>query len=413
MGWTKSIGALLAGLMVTAISLGADWPQWRGPKRDAVSTETGLLREWPKDGPKQVWKASGVGGGYASVAIADGRLYTLGDRRDGSYVICLDVTSGKEKWAAKVGRSGSNSTPTVDGDLVVALSAVGDLACFEAKTGKELWRKNFKKDWGGKESDNWGCSEAPLIDGDKVVVTPGGRQATMVALNKRSGAEIWKGTVPGNPTAGHASIVVATVGGVRQYVNLTAGGVVAFDSKDGKFLWKYGDDGKLAPNTANIPTCIVKGDRVFCSAGYGKGGALLQMVPSPGGVKVEEVWFERKLNNKHGGWVLVGDYLYGGRDDSPLVQCADWKTGDVVWEKKERSAGSGSAAIAYADGRLYVRYENGVMALVEASPKGFNEISAFKIPNSGGSSWSHPVVWDGKLFLKEQGNLYCYDIKQR
>jgi outer membrane protein assembly factor BamB len=288
------------------------------------------------------------------------------------------------------------------------------VVCVETTTGKEVWRRNFRTDWGGKEGGNWGCSESPLVDGDRVVVTPGGRQATMVALDRKTGKEIWKGLASGNPGAGHSSVVIATVGGVKQYINLTGNSVVAFDAKDGKFLWKYGDDQMhFGRNTANVPTCIVKGDHVFCSAGYGRGGALLRMVPDNGSVQVQEVWFEQKLNNKHGGWVLVGEHLYGDRDESGRPQCAELKTGKVVWEKNQRTTGSGSASIAYADGRLYIRYTNGVMTLAAASPKSFSEISSFRIPNVSQPSWTHPVVWDGKLFLREQDDLYCYDVKQK
>jgi outer membrane protein assembly factor BamB len=400
----------------------ADWPQWRGPQRDAISTETGLLKEWPTGGPKLLWKTEGLGVGYSSVAIAGGKLYTMGDRGESCYLIALDLATRKELWAAKVGDSrggggyeGPRCTPTVDGDLVFALGQHGDLVCVETATGKEVWRKNYSKDYGGKKDGNWGCSESPLVDGDKLVCTPGGRSATMVAFDKRTGEELWKAAVPGNPGAGHSSIVIAEVGGVRQYVNLTAGGVIGISARDGKFLWKYGE-GKIAPNTANIPTCIVQGELVFCTAGYGKGGALLKLVADDqGGIKAQEQFFKSELNNKHGGVVLVNGHVYGDTDDRGTPFCADFKTGEVVW-KRERSrtgsGGSGSAAIVYADGLLYLRYQNAVMVIARATPEGYKEAGFFKIPRKGGgASWPHPVILDGKLYLREQDELFCYDIK--
>jgi outer membrane protein assembly factor BamB len=225
-----------------------------------------------------------------------------------------------------------------------------------------------------------------------------------------TGDIIWKCAVPFNDaTAGYSSIVIAEVGGIKQYVQLMAAGVVGVSAKDGKFLWLYD---KLGNNTANIPTPIVLKDRIFCSAGYGKGGALLQMVPAKGGVTVKELYYTHDLKNKHGGLLIVGDYVYGDHDDSGHPFCAEVKTGKVVWRKKTNGPGSGSAAVTYADGFLYFRYDNGVMALVPATPKEYKEVSTFKIPNAGGQSWAHPVVVGGKLYLREKDTVWCYNIKK-
>jgi outer membrane protein assembly factor BamB len=390
----------------------ADWPQFRGPNRDDISTDKGLLKEWPKEGPPLAWKATGVGGGYSSVSVAGGKVYTLGNKGRSTHLFALDRQTGKQLWSAEVGPSGGDlgCTPTVDGDRVYAIGQLGDLVCVRAEDGTVLWRKNFRKDFGGN-CGGWKYTESPLVDGDQLVCTPGGKDATLVALDKKTGALVWKCAAPiQETTAGYSSVVVAEVGGVRQYVQLLSGGVVGVAAGDGKFLWKYE---KLGHNTANIPTPIVLGDHVFCSAGYGKGGALLRLVPTGNGVEAKEVYFKRELTNKHGGLVRVGDYVYGDHDDSGFPFCAEVKTGKVVWRKSERGPGSGSAAVTYADGRLYFRYNNGVMALVEATPEGYKEISTFKIPNARDHSWAHPVVVGGRMYLREQDTVWCYDVKQQ
>jgi outer membrane protein assembly factor BamB len=389
----------------------ADWPQFRGANRDAHSPDTGLLKEWPKDGPPLVWKATGVGGGYSSVSVTGGKLFTMGNKGKSSSVVAIDLDSGQVLWSQEVGKSGDNlgSTPTVDGDRVYAVGQAGDLVCLDAETGKERWHKNFEKDFGGK-CGGWRYTESPLVDGDRLVCTPGARDATLVALDKKTGDVLWKCAAPlQDTTAGYSSVVVAEAGGVRQYVQLLAGGVIGVAAQDGKFLWKYE---KLGHNTANIPTPIVLGDHVFCSAGYGKGGALLHLVPSGDGVSAKEVYFSRDLTNKHGGLVVVGDHVYGDRDDSGHPFCAEVKTGKVVWRKKDRGAGEGSASVAYADGHLYFEYQNGVVALVEATPEGYKEVSNFQVPKHDGPSWAHPVIAGGRLYLREWDTVCCYNLKQ-
>lgn len=386
-----------------------DWPQFRGPKRDDISPDKGLLREWPKDGPRLVWKGKGVGSGYSSVTIAGGKVFTLGNAKGLSFVHALSQEDGKLLWSAEVGKAGGNlgCTPTVDGDMVYAIGQEGDVVGIRTANGEVAWRKSFFKDFQGKYG-GWKFTESPLIDGDKLVCTPGGKDAGMVALNKKTGEVIWKCAIPVNDsTAGYSSIVIAEVGGIRQYVQLMAAGVVGVSAKDGKFLWKYE---KLGNNTANIPTPIVLGDHVFCAAGYGKGAALLQIVVNRGDVSVKEIYFKRELTNKHGGVVLVGDYVYGDYDDQGRPYCAEVKTGKVLWKKETRGPGEKSAAVTYADGHLYFRYENGVMALVQASPKDYKEVSTFKIPDGRGPSWAHPVVVGGKLYLREGDNVLCYDV---
>lgn len=415
--WSALIAPVLS-ISATPMLPGAtgDWPQWRGPNRTAVSEEKGLLKEWPADGPRQVYTIQGIGRGYGSVALAGGRIYLMGVRNREEYVICLKAEDGKELWSTPVGKpgDGGRGTPTVDGDLLYAITAQGkqhgEIVCLETETGKEVWRKDFQKDFQGRMMTSWGYSESPLVDGDQLICTPGGSEATIVALNKKTGKEIWKAKVPGGDSSAYSSCVVTTVGGIRQYVQLLEKGIVGVGAKDGRFLWRYN---KVANGTANIPTAIVKGDLVFCSTGYNTGAALLQLVPSAGGIKVVEKYFlpANKFQNHHGGMILVGDYIYAGHGhNNGFPTCIELKTGRIVWQT-ERPKDYRSAAVVYADGHLYYRYENAVMALVEATPAGFKQKGQFKIPNGSTPSWPHPVVAGGKLYLRDQNQLFCYDVK--
>ncbi|MFL5241061.1 MAG: PQQ-binding-like beta-propeller repeat protein [Gemmataceae bacterium] len=403
--------ATLALIIVSPFLYSADWPQFRGPSRDDVSKETGLLKSWPKDGPTLVWQAKGLGDGYSSVSVAGNRVYTLGNKDNVSQVIALDRDSGKPVWTGEVGSAGGNlgCTPTVDGDHVFALGQEGDLVCLETKDGTRVWSHNLLKDFGGKYG-GWHYCESPLVDGGKVIVTPGGKDATMVALDKKTGETVWKCALPLEHTeAGYSSVVIAQVGGVKQYVQLLNGGVVGV-STDGKPLWQYE---KLGPNTANIPTPIVLKDRILAVAGYGKGGALLKLTAQDKGVKAEEVYFKGELTNKHGGVLVVGDYAYGDTDDQGAPFCAEVKTGKVLWKRKhDQGQGRGSASVTYADGRLYFHYQNGVVALVEASPDGYRETGSFKVKTDG-NAWAHPVVAGGRLYLREGDALFCYDVREK
>lgn len=391
-----------------------DWPQWRGINRDAISHETGLLQDWPKGGPRLVWKAQGLGRGYSSVSVADGKIFTMGDLGapvNGEALIALQVSGGKKIWTAKVGESwsdgGPRCTPTVDGDRVYALSPHGDLVCFTTAAGKELWRKNLKKDFGGHMMSGWGYSESPLVDGDKLVCTPGGKESTLVALDKKTGKLIWKSRVPQGDGAAYSSIITANINGERQYVQFMGRGVVGVAANDGTFLWRFD---KPANGTANCSTCIANDHFVFAASAYGAGGALAKISESD---KAEVVYSTKNMKNHHGGMVLVDGHLYGangGNGETPALVCLDFKTGDVMWE--EQKAGKGS--IAYADGRLYYRDEGGAMVLVEANPHQYLEHGRFNQPDrKGAPAWQHPVIANGKLYLRDQDVLLCYDIKKK
>lgn len=415
-----ALGAVLLHGAGTA-GVAEDWPQWRGPGRDAVSRETGLLQEWGAGGPPLAWKAGGIGDGLSSVAIADGRVFTMGDRAGAQHVVALSAADGKLLWSAKLGPAwadeygGPRGTPSVDGEWLYALGTEGDLVCFETATGRERWRKSLVRDFGGFMMSQWKFSESPLLDGERLIVTPGSPSAALVALDKRSGREIWRTSLPdlgpkGTDGAAYSGIVISNGGGVKQYVQLLGRGLVGVRAEDGAFLWGYN---RIANDVANIPTAIVKDDLVFTSTGYQTGAALLRLSKAAQGVAAQEVYFldPKTLQNHHGGLVLVGDHLYGGHGHNRgLPICLELATGRVAWGGEQRNAGSGSAAVAYADGRLYFRYQNGVVILIEATPQGYREKGSFTIPGVSKPSWPHPVISGGKLYLREQDTLYVYDI---
>jgi len=423
----RGFACLVLSLGMAWIASAADWPQWRGSKRDGICTETGLLKEWPKDGPPLLWTANGLGTGYSSVSIVGTTLYTMGDlAKAGSklqYIIAFDLATQKPIWTAKVGPphgDGPRCQPTVDGGLVYALGTSGDLVCVEAATGKQVWRKNLQGDLGGGENPGWKFSESPLIDGDNLICTPGGFGAAMAALNKKTGEILWKTQFPasarrGNAHAEYSSPVVAEVGGVRQYLTLLySAGLVSAAAKDGKFLWNYP---RIANGTANIPTALVAGDEVFTSTAYRTGAALLKLTPTAdGGTKATEVYFldAKTFQNHHGGCVKIGDYIYAGSGhNAGAPTCLEWKTGKVVWQEKQ--PGGGSAAVLFADGNLIVRYQEKQVALVEATPEGYRQKGFFvppPRPGTGGNAWAHPVIADGKLYLRHGDVLYCYDVKR-
>jgi len=391
-----------------------DWPQWRGRERNGISRETGLLKSWPATGPPLLWKSSGLGGGYSAPSIAGGRIYGMGYRGEEEVVWALDEQTGKEVWSTpivaanrQVGyNEGSRCTTTVDGDRLYALGVGGDLVCLDRASGKPRWQKNFVSEFGGR-IPNWGYSESPLVDGEKLIATPGGPEATIVALNKLTGEVIWKARVPEGDSAHYASCIAADVNGQREYIQFLSGGLVGILASDGKFLWKYNRHANL---TANIDTPIFRDNCVLISAGYGSGAGLVRLQPAAGGVTATEVYFNPDLKSKHGGMVLVGDYVYGF-DDPGTLTCMEFKTGKTVW--RDRSVG-GNASVTYADGHLYCRSQMGPVALVTATPAGYQENGRFDQPDrSSASSWSHPVICHGRLYLRDQDVMLCYDVKQK
>ncbi len=397
------------------------WQQWRGPNRDGVSNEKGLMDSWPESGPEVLWKATELGGGYSSLVVQGDRLFTMGKFGDQTHLIAVSRTDGSKLWSTPVGTGGDspNCTPTVDGDLVYGLSFAGDLLCAKTDSGEVVWKKSFTGDFGGKMMSGWGYSESPFVDGEMLIVSPGAPDAMVAALNKKTGATIWKCSLPANPGpagqdgAGYSSAVVSNGGGVKQYVQFVGRGIIGVDAATGKLLWGYN---KVANGTANVPTPIISGDYVFCSSGYDDGGsALLKLTGKRGEVTAQEVWYKnnKQLQNHHGGMVLIGKHVYMGHGhNNGFPVCIDMMTGKDMWSRG-RGAGGGSAALVAADGHLYFRYEDGKMALVEATPESYKLKGSFQIPINHGKSWSHPVVADGKLYLRDQHEMLCLDVSKK
>ena len=394
----------------------AEWPQWRGPQRNGISAETGLLAEWPKEGPKLVWQVKDIDSGYSTPSVVGDRLYLLSNQGlDNEFVQALDAKGGKRIWSQRSGKVGNpdqqpnypaaRSTPTVDGEWVYAFGSDGDLACLERATGKVRWHANVRKDYGGQPGI-WAYSESPLVDGEAVICTPGGPDATMLALNKNTGELIWKCAVAGGEQAAYTSALVIEVGGVRQYVQMLQKGLVGVEAKTGKLLWRYDRTAKGSP--AVIPTPVVDGDFIYSAAGRSGGGGVRLKV-NGGTFETEQLYFSPKLPTSVGGALKVGEYLYG--TSAGALLCLEFKTGNVKWD--DRSIGA--AALCYADGRLYLHGENGEVALLEATPEAYREKGRFKPvdqPDRGSSkAWAYPIIADGRLYIRDLGTLWCYDVK--
>ncbi len=387
-----------------AAQAGGNWPQWRGPNRDGISTETGLLKQWPADGPALVWKASGAGTGYSSLAVTGGRIYTMGLRGDREYVIAFDVATGKQAWATAHGAAyrdsrgdGPRGTPTVDGKTLYALGGNGDLSAMDASTGKIIWTMNILQKFEGPQLQ-WGISESPLVIGEKVLVNAGGAGASVIALNKKDGSVIWKSQ---SDKAGYSSAMPVKIGNTTQVVFFTDLRAVGLDLNSGKLLWEYA---RASNKVANVATPVVRGNRVFVSSDYGTGAALVE-VKADG--TAQEVYFTKKMRNHHSTAILIGDYLYGF--SSGILTAMRFDTGEVAWE--DRSVGKGS--LVYADGNLYAFSEKGVVGLVEASPAAYREKGRFEMKMESLPTWTHPVVAGGRLYLRDQDVIYAYDVKEK
>ncbi len=407
---------MFALAFATVIATASDWPQWRGPRRDGISTETGLKKDWPAGGPTLAWKTTGLGAAYSSVAVAGDKVLTQGEKGEIAIVFALSRKDGKELWSANLGKGGApgwggfqgpRSTPTVDGDRVYALGQYGELVCLNAKDGKEVWRRDYVKDFGGGIPE-WGFSESVLVDGDNLICTPGGSPGTLVALEKKTGKEVWRSKDFSDP-AHYSSVIVAEIDGVRQYIQLTERNLAGVAAKDGKVLWKAPRKGA----TAVVPTPIYNDNHVYVTSGYGIGCNLFKITKETGGFKAAEVFGNNKVMvNHHGGVILIGDHVYG-HSDSKGWTCQEFKTGKVVWQEKSKL---GKGSVVFADGRLYCRQEDskGTIAIIEASPAGWKEHGRFDQPDrSEKNSWAHPVVSDGKLYIRDQDMLLSFDVKAK
>ncbi|MEE8385412.1 MAG: PQQ-binding-like beta-propeller repeat protein, partial [Dehalococcoidia bacterium] len=417
-------GWLTVAVLVMSSAVADDWPQWRGPNRDGKSSETGLLQEWPEAGPPLAWRAEGLGVGYSSLAVAGDRIYTMGDVGDDQYVIAVQRDGGKPVWKTAVGpahkdkRGGPRSTPTLDGDQLYITTTDGDVVCLGTAKGEVRWRRSLTKDFDGylmkaMGSYDWRFGESPLVDGNRVIVTPGHIEALMVALDRNTGEDLWRtrggrlGPLGANGTA-YSSAVISEAAGTRQYVQLIGRGLISVDAETGRLLWGYN---RVANDIANIATPIVHGDLVLSSSGYGTGTGLVKIVPGDEGLEAQEVYFLEAdvVQNHHGGLILHEGTVFTGTGHNKGFPIAlDFMTGKVAWGPV-RNEGKDSASITYADGRLYFRYRDGRMILMEASKDSHRERGSFLIPDVEKESWSHPAIADGKMYLQKQDHLYCYD----
>lgn len=400
------------------------WPQFRGVHRDNLSPDVRLLRGWPPEGPALLWKADGLGQGFSSVSVADGCVYTQGHADGQEILTVLEETTGRKRLSVAIGPAeevaygGSRSTPTVDGDFLFVETVAGDLACVARKTGRVAWRRHLKRDFQGRRGV-WGYAESPLVDGGRVIVTPGGKNAALVALDKGSGNPVWRAQVPesadgipghqrdpetGEGIAAYASVIVAEAGGIRQYIQFLQQGVVGIRAEDGAFLWR--EDGS-SNSFANCATPVFHDGFLFSSSGY-RGAALIQLVAQGGRVTPRRIYALKEFRNHFGGFVLRDGQVYGCSE--AVLTCVDFHTGKIAW--KDRSVGMGS--LVYADGHLYLRGEKGACALIEATREGYREKGRFDPPiRSGKPARAYPVVTGGRLYLRDQDLLLCYDVRER
>jgi outer membrane protein assembly factor BamB len=392
-----------------------DWPQWRGPRRDGVSAQTGLLTDWPANGPKLLWTFDGAGAGYSAPAVVGGVAFVPGARDNAEYVVALDAARGHLLGEVVINHvfehsygSGPRSTPTYDAGKIYALSGSGDLVCVDTATGQVVWRKNIYRDL-GSTVPIWGCGESPLVDGDLVVCTPGGDQGTVAAFHKLTGELAWRCTALTDP-AGYSSLVVSEARGVRQYVQITFESVAGIAAADGKLLWRYPRRGPNAP----VPTPLVSDDLVYATSGYGAGCNLIQLLQEGPNFDVKERYANKVMSNHHGGVLLIDGHVYGYADHKGWT-CQNLASGKMVWSEKSKL---GKGSLSAADGRLYCYAEDdGTCLLLAPSSTGWQEHGRLVIPRQTGRPrgegkiWSHPVIAEGKLYLRDQELLFCYDIK--
>lgn len=429
------------------------WPQWQGLHRDAISQETGLMKSWPSDGPKLAWRVDGLGGGDSTPSIADGRIFGMSNRGEDEVVWALSEENGKQLWVTKLGpaykqdmpqsKEGPGCTPTIDGKLLFVMGMAGNVACLNVEDGAIVWQRDLKEDFGGN-IPRWSYRESPLIDGEKMIVTPGGNKATIVALDKQTGKTLWQtktqeeealaeaapmreeareepprsegrsrgrrgfGRGGPRPDAAYASAIAIDFEDQRQYVQLTAKALVSVAADDGQLLWKY--DRPANAMGINCSTPIYHDGLVFAASAYGNGGGAVKLSKNVDGtIEAEEVYFTSNMQNHHGGMIVVDGCLYGanGGNGGGFLACLDYQAGDVLW--RERSAQKG--ALAMADGLLYLRTEEGTVLLIEPNKEEYVEKGRFEQPDRTDSpAWAHPVIANGKLYIRDHDLLLCYDV---
>ena len=390
-----------------------NWPQWRGPDRTNIASDTGLLKSWPEGGPPLLWKAHGLGSGVPSIAVAGGRIFTLGNHDELEYLVALAEDGGKVLWKTPVAPSTrsagvmqwlSQRTPTVDGDRVYGFSALGVLICCEVDTGKELWRKDYVKDFDGKKGP-WGFCDFPLVDGDRLICTPGGSKATLVALDKKTGAVVWECPIPDQRST-YGGLIRAEIAGVPMYIQQLDRGVVGV-STAGKLLWRS-DVPK--ESRGNVHTALVRDDLVLLSCGWGVKSTLLKIKPTRDAVETETMWLNPLgLDFWFGSSVLVGDFVH-----TSCGKRIEWKTGKTI----EKLSIPSRSTMTCADGRLIHRTSTNVVTLHEVTADGYVKRGEFTPPAVEKAAravdslpWTFPVVAGGRLYLRDQDVLFCYDLR--
>ncbi|MBS3733407.1 MAG: PQQ-binding-like beta-propeller repeat protein [Phycisphaerae bacterium] len=405
-----SLVALLIAATIAGAAAGEDWPQWKGPNRDNRSIETGLLDTWPDGGPEKLWTSpANLGKGYSTVAVADGMIYTTGIVGRDEYLFALD-TKGALQWKKTYGpgwtrsHGGARTTPTVDGTWVYVISGHAVVARYNAKTGRRDWSVDAMKRFDGRNVA-WGIAESPLIVDDKVICTPGGPRATMAALDTSNGKTRWVTRELSDKSA-YCSPRLIEHRGKQIIVTATHRHIVGVDAETGDLLWKHGYRGQCS---AHPNTPLYSDGSVYFTSGYNAGGVMLKLAPR--GDAVEPAWTDKTLDTHHGSVVRVGEHIYGsswhGNGNGNWV-CLDWDTGEPAYDTHWHNKGS----ITYADGKLYCYEErSGNLALVEATPKGFNVISSFRITEGDGKHWAHPVIANGRLYIRHGKALMCFDVR--
>lgn len=413
-------------LIITAISLtgrisAQNWPQWQGSSRDGKSTETNLKLDWTEKKPPLLWSFREAGAGYSSPTIQNGILYCQGAANGDDFAFALKAETGKLIWKQRLGDefvmdrgNGPRGSVTVDGEKLYLIRGGGQIHCLSAKDGAILWQKDFRIDLGGEfmSRTDWGYSESPLVDGNLVICTPGGSQGTLAALDKNTGEVVWR-SIGWTDTGGYSSVIVAEIDGIKQYIQLAKNGVAGISAKDGKLLWNVNVAGN---RVAAIPTPVYHDNMVYATSGYGAGCACIRLKKEGDGFIADTLYKNRNMSNHHGGVVLVDGYIYG-YSDGPGWICQNFVTGEKVWEYKD-SKGPGKGAVLYADGHLLCLEENtGTLVSAVASPVGWKETGRLEIPERSGVPsldkmvWTHPVIANGKLYIRDHNLLFCFDLK--
>ena len=423
---------MLVILVTTGMNLFAqDWPQWRGAQRDGVLKKADINLDWTAKKPPLAWTFNQAGSGYSAPTIAGTTLYVLGGADGKDFAIAIDVQTGKQKWKQDLGDlfveargNGGYGSITVDGDKLYFIRSGGQIHCLSATDGKMIWQKDFIKDLGGRRMANWGFSESPLVDGNLVICTPGGDAGTIIALDKNTGNTVWRSKEWTDPS-GYSSVIVAEVDGIRQYIQHANKGVAGVSAKDGKLLWKVDNPTYSAGRGASavIPTPIFQDNIVYITNGYNCGNMGIKLTREGDNIKAESIYANRNLENQHGGVVLINGYIYGHSERASTPGdswvCQNFKNGEIVWSKSTQEAGIGKGSIIGVNDRLICfDMQRGTVAVIAASPDGWKEFGRIEIPERttiqtmDNHLWTHPVIANDKLFIRDHDLLFCFDLKK-